>query len=61
MRDADGTMWREVRLSIVVEVMADTVEDATYHGFLKLPDLVSWDDLGLWTIEVLPDPEAADE
>ena len=61
MRDTDGVMWREVRLSIVVEVMADTVEDATYHGFLKLPDLVSWDELGQWTIEVLPETGADSE
>ena len=59
MRDTDGTMWREVVLSVRVEVIAETDLDAAYHGFLKLPDLISFDELDQWTISVVPEFEVA--
>ena len=59
MRDADGTMWREVVLSVRVEVMAEDDQDAAYYGFLKLPDLISFDELDQWTISVAPEVEVA--
>ena len=59
MRDTDGTMWREVVLSVRVEVMAEDDQDAAYYGFLKLPDLISFDELDQWTISVAPEVEVA--
>ena len=58
-RDADGTMWREVVFSVRVEVIAETDQEAAYHGFLKLPDLISSDELDQWTISVVPEVEVA--
>jgi hypothetical protein len=52
-------MWREVTLSITVEVMADEVEEATYQAFLKLPDLVGLGNIEDWTATVHPEVEAA--
>ena len=60
MRDADGTMWREVTLSVVVEVMADEVEEATYQAFLKLPDLVGLGNIEDWTVTAHPEVEVAE-
>ena len=60
MRDTDGTMWREVVLSVRVEVMAETDQDAAYHGFLKLPDLITNDELDQWTISVVPEVEVSE-
>ena len=58
MRDADGTMWREVVLSVRVEVIAETDQDAAYYGFLKLPDLI-FESADQWTISVVPEVEVA--
>lgn len=59
MRDADGTMWREVVLSVRVEVMAETDQDAAYYGLLKLPDLIL-NDADQWTISVVPEVEVSE-
>ena len=59
MRDTDGTMWREVVLSVRVEVIAETDQDAAYYGFLELPDLITNDELDQWTISVVPEVEVA--
>ena len=59
MRDADGTMWREVVLSVRVEVIAETDQDAAYYGLLKLPDLIL-NDADQWTISVVPEVEVSE-
>jgi hypothetical protein len=60
MRDTDGTMWREVVLSVRVEVMAETDQEAAYYGFLKLPDLITNDELDQWNISAIPEIEVAE-
>jgi len=55
MRDTDGVMWREVVLSIRLEVMADTTDEAAYHAFLCLPDHL--DDIDDWIISVVPETD----
>lgn len=51
-RDTDGTNWVTVVLTTVVDVIADTTDEAMYQAYLKLPDLIGAGNEDLWEISV---------